>query len=108
MDNLPEVPLGGGRAELSSFLRARLTHDASKAEIEVFRHRLAAAVLREKDIADTEALSDAIGIAFDEEMAFLRHGQAAAGNSAAGMEILGRKLEIFDTLTNRRITRRFS
>jgi hypothetical protein len=79
-----------------------------RGEMEVFEHRLEAAVRRETDIADTQALSDAIGVATDEELAFLREFRAKAGGSAAAMEIVGRKLEIFDTITNRRITRRFS
>lgn len=104
---LPEVPVQGPGA-VTSRQQKQLAKLARGAEVEVFTHRLAAAVEAEKDIADTEALSDAIGVATDEELAFMREFRAKAGNSAAGLELVGRKLEIFSTINNRRITRRFS
>lgn len=104
---LPEVPTQGQGA-ITTRQQRRLDKVTDGAQLDVFVHRVDAAVRVAKDIADTEALSDAISVAADEELAFMREFRAKAGNSAAGLEIVGRKLEIFSTINNRRITRRFS
>lgn len=106
-DSLPQVPIRGPGA-VTPRQQKKLTKFIQGAEIEVFEHRVQAAVLAEKDIADSEALSDAVGVSLDEEFSILREFQAKAGNSAAKLELLGRKVEIMSTINNRRITRRFS
>jgi hypothetical protein len=107
MSSLPEVSRTN-RPAGSALISARAARTARRAELDMFEHRVEAAVRRDFDIADTEALADALGVATDEELAFLREFRAKANGSEAAMELVARKIEIFSTINNRRIARRFS
>jgi hypothetical protein len=107
MSNLPDLP-DNNRARNNTIIVARAARTARRAELEMFEHRVHAAVRRDKDIADSESLADALSVATDEELSFLREFRAKANGSEAATELVARKLEIFSTINNRRISRRFS
>jgi phage FluMu protein gp41 len=77
------------------------------AELELFRYGLRARTRSEKDQLDSQAAADALGVALDEELRLLREGLAQAGQSAAGVELVARKVELLANIDNRRIARRF-
>ena len=107
MTNLPDLP-DNYRSRNNTIIVARAARTARRGELEMFEHRVHAAVLRDKDIADSQSLADALSVATDEELNFLREFRAKADGSEAAMELVARKLEIFSTINNRRISRRFS
>lgn len=78
-----------------------------RTELEIFRHGLAARFQAECDRADTEALSDVLTTALDEEVGLLKYGMAKAAGSAAAAELVSRKVDEFSNLNSRRINRRF-
>jgi hypothetical protein len=107
MSNLPDLPHSSGGLEPTPMQVARAAREARKAELEVFRHSVSAWVSREKDLIDTDVLEDVIGEATDAELRFLEEYRQKAGDSEAGQQIVASKLVLLDSLTNRRISRRF-
>jgi hypothetical protein len=103
---LPEPQPSRG-TDITPLLAARIVRENRKAELEVYRYKLDAAVTREKDIIDTETLEDVITEATEAELRFLNAFRAKANDSETAREIVARKLEIFDAISNRRIARRF-
>ena len=100
----PQRPRG---TDITPLLAARIVRESRKAELEVYRYKLDAAVMREKDIIDTETLEDVITEATEAELRFLNEFRAKANGSETAREIVARKLEIFDAISSRRIARRF-
>lgn len=106
-----------------SFLPARLDDDAhsgltsrqlvkasreeASTELAIHRHLLETRRLAEMDRHDTQAATDALRTALDEELGLLRDGLANAGSSAAAVEIVARKVELLTNTNNRRFVRRF-
>jgi hypothetical protein len=72
-----------------------------------YANRASRSILTEVDRQDTIALGDVLTTATDEELRFLNHGLALAGSSAAKVELVARKVEMFSNINNRRIARRF-
>lgn len=105
MSHLPDIPSSGG-GEISAVNAKRASRHLSKAELEVFAYQLRAAVDREKSITDVQMLRDVLSLATDEELDFLSEFAAKANGSATAREIVARKLEMFDSMVNRKITRR--
>jgi hypothetical protein len=83
---------------------ARAQRDAN---LVVFLHGLDAAAATEMDRQDSYAIADVLTTATEEELRFLDHGLALAGNSAAKVELVARKIEMLSSINNRRIARRF-
>jgi hypothetical protein len=75
--------------------------------LDVHQHFLWTRTLAEKERLDAQAAGDALRAALDEELALLRDGLAQAGQSAAGVELVARKVELLANVDNRRFTRRF-
>jgi hypothetical protein len=103
MTDLP-VPWEGSRP---SRQLAQATRAQEKCELEIFRHGLAARFQAECDRADTQALSDVLTTALDEELGLLRYGLDKAAGSAAAAELVSRKVSQFSEINSRRIARRF-
>jgi hypothetical protein len=78
-----------------------------RTQLAVFNHGLEAQALAEMDRQDTEAVGDASRASLDEELDLLHKGLAQAGQSAAAIELVARKVELLANIDNRRIARRF-
>jgi hypothetical protein len=59
------------------------------------------------DQADTHALGSALQVSLDAEAALFDYGLSRAGGSVVKAEIVARKVEMFSTINNARIRRRF-
>ncbi len=105
MNNLPDIPSSAG-GEISPVNAKRASRQLSKAELEVFAYQLAAAVNREKSITDVQVIRDVLSAATDEQLDFLSEFAVKANGSAAAMEVVARKLALFDSLVNKKISRR--
>jgi hypothetical protein len=78
-----------------------------RTQLAVVSHGLEAQARAEMDRQDTQATADALRTALDEELALLRDGLAQAGQSAAAIELVARKVELLSSIDNRRIAGRF-
>lgn len=105
-DRLPDVRNTAGLSATPNVVQ-RAARDTRKAELEIYRYQLNAAVLREKDIIDTDVLADVFSEATDSELRFLNEFRAKANGSAAALEIVAQKVQMLDDITNRRLVRRF-
>ncbi|HEV3322108.1 MAG TPA: hypothetical protein VG147_07970 [Solirubrobacteraceae bacterium] len=101
------VPFDDGSGWLSNRQLARAHRAQLSTDLAVFRHGLQAQAQAEMDRHDTQAIADASRGALDEELALLRDGLAQAGQSAAAIELVARKVELMASIDNRRIARRF-
>jgi hypothetical protein len=79
----------------------------ASAELEIHQHFLWTRALAEKERLDAQAAGDALRASLDEELRLLREGLALAGQSAAGVELVARKVELLAAVDNRRFSRRF-
>lgn len=102
MTDLPIPWDGQPSRQLTQATRAQ-----EQAELEIFWHTLTARFQAECDRADSEALSDVLTTALDEELGLLRYGLDKAAGSAAAAELVSRKVAEFSELNSRRINRRF-
>lgn len=93
---------------LSSAQQGRARRHTQRAELDVYLHAVKAAAVAQIDQADSQALSDALPVAMDEEINFYDYGKARADGSIAKAEIVAQKVAIFSAINNRRIGRRFS
>ena len=93
---------GRRRHQLNKVIRAR-----SRAEVALGRHGTDAWLRSEIDRIDSQTTADAFDTALTEEMDLLDHGMARAGQSAAKIELVARKVEAFSAINNRRLSRRF-
>ena len=106
MSLLPAVP-DDNEAGLTPRQIVRAQRDEAATALEVHRHFLRSRALADKERLDAQAAADALRAALDEELALLRDGLAQAGQSAAGVELVARKVELLANVDNRRFTRRF-
>ncbi len=97
---MPRSDTGLTRRDATTLGRAR-----HKAEIEAFTYALAIQLASHKDQLASRALGDAVAAAYDEEVRFLRLGEEIAGNSATARELLARKLDVFSSTNNSRLSR---
>lgn len=86
---------------------AQATRAQEQTELAIFRSQLSARFQSECDRADSEALSDVMTTALDEELGLLRYGLDKANGSAAAAELVSRKVSELSSLNSRRIARRF-
>jgi hypothetical protein len=105
MSNLPVPSDAGG--SLSPRQAARASRDLAKSHMRVFRHRLEAWAMAEEDRQDSEAVADASRTSLEQELRLLSEGLALAGQSAAAIELVARKVELQANIDNRRIAWRF-
>jgi hypothetical protein len=105
MSNLTVPSDAGGL--LSPWQTARASRTLAKANMRLFCHGLEAQAQAEEYRQDTQAVSDALRYSLDEEIALLRDGLALAGQSAAAIELVARKVELLSNIDNRRISRRW-
>jgi hypothetical protein len=75
--------------------------------VAVYSHGLAVAVATEIDRQDSFAIGDVLTTALEEEIRLLDHGLALAGNSAAKLELVARKVNLASQLNDSRINRHF-
>ncbi len=104
-DLLPELPQRH-TGDPAGLLPSKADRDLRRAELDVYRHQLKAAVTREKDLTDTDVLEDCILASAESELRVLQALTAQAAGSAAALEIVARKVELMDSVANRRLTRR--
>jgi hypothetical protein len=106
MSNLP-VPSEAGRA-LSPRLPARKASRAvAKSHMRVFRHELEVWAMVEEERQESEAVADASRTSLEQELRLLREGLALAGQSAAALNLVSRRVELQANIDTRRITRRW-
>lgn len=79
----------------------------SKTELSVYHHFLEVHYLSACDQIDSEALSDVVRTALNEELTLLDEGMQKAAGHAAKAELVSRKVSMQSALNNRRIERRF-
>jgi hypothetical protein len=101
---LPDDDSDGG---LTRYQLAKAQRAQASTELEVYQHFLRTRVLADKERLDAQAAADALRAALDEELALLRDGLAQAGQSAAGIELVARKVDLLANVDNRRFARRF-
>jgi len=103
------VPFHNAAADSSLSARQLMQAQAAdtSAELEVYRHFLWSRVLAEKERIDSETAAEALEAALHAELKLLRGGLAEAGQSAAGIERVARKLELLASVDDRRFLRRF-
>lgn len=75
--------------------------------LEVHRQLLWSRALAETERLDALAAFDARRSCLETELMLLRDGLAAAGQSAAGVELVGRSVELLARVNERRFLRRF-
>ena len=98
----PDRDLGRDSRQVAQAARAQ-----RRTELAIFRHALDAQYRAEVDRLDTQAAADSIRASLDEELDLLSYGLHRAGSSAAGAELVSRKVEMLSNINNRRINRRF-
>ena len=101
------VPFDDGSGWLTNRQLVRARRAQLSTDLAVFRHGLQAQAQADMDRQDTQALADALRTSMDEELSLLRDGLAAAGQSAAAIELVSRKVELLSSTNNRRAARRF-
>jgi|GEM_PF-1499883 hypothetical protein len=102
------VPVGDGDDfSLTPYERARASRAQRRAELEIYRHGLAAGVRAECEIQDAQAVADVIQCALQQELDVLDWGLHRADGSAAKAELVARKLNALSSINDRRIARRF-
>jgi hypothetical protein len=85
----------------------RARREQLSTDLAIFLHGLDARRKAEEDRQDSQALGDAMRASLDEELCLLHEGQAQAGQSAAGINLVARKVETAANINNRRAARRF-
>jgi molybdopterin-guanine dinucleotide biosynthesis protein A len=78
-----------------------------RTELAVFKHSLRARYEAECARLDTQALSDVVKTALEEEMGLMEWGLERAGGSPAKAELVARKLAMFSNINSQCIARRF-
>lgn len=101
------VPMGEGGLAFTPRHRSQAAKARRQSEVEVYRHGLAAAVRAECDIHDSLATSAAAEAALHAEIGLLEWGLHRVQGSAAGLELVARKVHLLALLNDRRISRRF-
>jgi hypothetical protein len=86
---------------------ARAAKAQRRAELEVFDHHLQVRVISECELIDIQARSDVIRTALDEEIDNLERCLQRAGGSAAGAELVARKIALQARLNDAGIMRHF-
>lgn len=104
---MSSLPIRAGDLGPSSRTVARAGRMQERTELEVFRHGLEARYKTECDRIDSQAVSDVLQCALEEEFRLLDYGLSQANGSPAKAELLARKVELLSTINNRRIARRF-
>lgn len=79
----------------------------SRTELAIYQHFLDTQYLAACDRIDSEALSDVVRTALNEELTLLDEGMQKAAGSPAKAELVSRKVSMQSALSNRRIERRF-
>ncbi len=78
-----------------------------RAELAILKHSLKARYEAEVTRLDTQALSDVVKTALEEELGLMEWGLDRAGGSPARAELVARKLTMFSNINSERILRRF-
>ncbi len=101
------APLDDETGWLTTRQLAKARRAQAGAELELFRYGLAARTRAEADRLDSQAVADASRTALELEIDLLDYGLARAGQSAAKLELVSRKVELLANANSRRIARRF-
>jgi hypothetical protein len=86
---------------------ARAVDAQRHTELAIFQHGLEARYLAETDRIDSQAVSDVIRTALEEELSVLDWGLERANGSAAKAEMVARKVTMQSNINSARIARRF-
>lgn len=103
MSDLPE-PLTD---EFSSRQHARATRAVQSTELAVLKHSLTARYQAECSRLDSQALSDVVRCAMEEQVSNLDFGLRLAGGSAARAELVSRLVAMHSDIDNERIRRQW-
>lgn len=104
MTALPARTDDGGR---KSRHLTRAATAQTKTELAIFEHHLGARYQSECQRIDTEALSDVVRAALEEEMSVLDWGMERADGSPAKAQMVGEKVAMLSRINSERIARRF-
>lgn len=104
MSQLPDrfSPLSPNSRQVTKAAKAQ-----ERTELAVFEHHLQARYLAEIERIDTEALSDVVKAALDEELTTLDYGLELAAGSTAKAELVSRLVSLQSKIDGARIARRF-
>jgi hypothetical protein len=101
------LPVLHSETEFPPRMLARATRAQHGTELAVFRHALKARYVAECERIDTQALSDVVKTALEEELGLMDWGLERAGGSVAKAELVSRKLSMLSNINSDRIARRF-
>jgi hypothetical protein len=104
MSNLP-MPRGNDEQSLRQLVRA--VEIQQHTDLAVFEYHQVVRFAAECDRIDSQAVSDAVRTALEEELNLLDWGMQEASGSAAKAELVARKVAIQSRINNARIQRRF-
>lgn len=102
-DLLPDVPRF---VDQPTRIPARVDREVRRAEMDVFRWELAAAVVERKELADAALVEAVITGSLDSELRVLEEYAGRASGSMAAQVIVARRLEQMSAVNSRRIARR--
>lgn len=91
----------------SSRRLARAVNSSERTELAIYEHHLAARYQSECQRIDTEALSDVVRTALDEEITVLDWGLEKANGSPAKAQMVAEKVAMLSKINSERIARRF-
>lgn len=101
------VPSGSGMDGFSSRALEKATRAQESATLTVFEHTVKAQAIRDMDIADSHAVTDATRVALEEEIDLLDYGMRLAAGSPSKAEIVARHSNRLSNSNNRRLQARF-
>ena len=104
---MSRLPARSSSDPRSSRQVAQAVEAQRRTELAVFQHSLDARYLAEIDRIDTQALSDVVKTALEEELSILDWGLEQANGSAAKAELVARMVSLQSRINNSRIARRF-
>jgi hypothetical protein len=104
MSNLPVLH---SDSEFPDRQLSRAVRLQRRTELNILRHSLRAREAAEVTRLDTQALSDVVKTALEEELNLMEWGLDRAGGSPARAELVARKLAMFSNINSDRILRRF-
>jgi hypothetical protein len=106
MSNLT-VPSEAGRALSPRLPSRKASRAVAKSHMRVFHHELEVWAMLEEERQESEAVADASRTSLEQELRLLREGLALAGQSAAALNLVSRRVELQANIDTRRITRRW-
>lgn len=86
---------------------AQAVNESARTELAIYQHHLNARYKAECQRIDTEALTDVVRCALDEEIGVLDWGLEKANGSPAKTQMVAEKVALLSQINSERIARRF-